>query len=229
MSIPVNLVYLIGTIPGIIIWLILFLARKDLRKESLIMGTLIGVLSVATSYYWWTFDWWQPPTLFGTRVGIEDFIVGFTTGGIMATAYEVLFKRRFSHRKINGHNHGAIIPLLLLAQITSWAFWGLGLTTFWASTIAMILVSTFILYLRKDLIRDAIYSAILMMIASLPLYYTIILIHPKWIDLTFNMPGISGFRPLGIPIEDLAFWLLAGFLFGPFYEYWQGKRLKSLV
>lgn len=96
-------------------------------------------------------------------------------------------------------------------------------------TIPGIIIWLILFLARKDLIRDAIYSAILMMIASLPFYYTIILIHPKWIDLTFNMPGISGFRPLGIPIEDLAFWLLAGFLFGPFYEYWQGKRLKSLV
>jgi len=40
---------------------------------------------------------------------------------------------------------------------------------------------------------------------------------------------LSGHRITGIPVEEIIFWFLAGFLFGPFYEYWQGVRLRRSV
>lgn len=98
------------------------------------MSILIGVLSVATSYYWWTIDWWKPLTFTGTKVGIEDFIMGFTTGGIIATLYEVLFKQALYKRKLHHHVSGGLTILLILAQITSWLIYGIGTTSFWAST-----------------------------------------------------------------------------------------------
>mgnify|MGYP007100182178 CR=1 FL=1 len=84
MSIPTEYGYLLGTLTLIIIWVIFYILRRDLRKEMVFMGLMIGVLSFVSGYHWWTVDWWRPATITGTRVGIEDFLIGFGSGGIMA-------------------------------------------------------------------------------------------------------------------------------------------------
>lgn len=63
------------------------------------MGFIIGSVSLLSSYYWWTKDWWLPHNITGTKVGIEDFIMGFTAGGIMTVAYEVIFLKRYIKSK----------------------------------------------------------------------------------------------------------------------------------
>lgn len=154
MLVPLNFVYLVATLPLVIVWIALFSLRKDLRKEMLIMSLIMSVVSVATSYYWWTIDWWQPPTIFGTKVGIEDFITGFAAGGIMAAIYEVVFKKKLYKRKKDKHEGRGIVLLLLLFQIMSWLFWGVGLTSFNASVISMAIIAMAMLFIRKDLFID---------------------------------------------------------------------------
>lgn len=227
MAIPIHFIYLTSLAPFCFIWVFIFIIRPDLRKEMLFMSLMIGVLSVATSYYWWTIDWWKPLTLTGTKVGIEDFLMGFTSGGIMATLYEVIFKKALYKRKLHHHLSGGFTILLILAQTTSWFIYGIGLTSFWASTLAMISTSIIMLLIRKDLVINAFLSGVLMLCVSLLFYSVIIILSPGWMDQTY-LSGLSGIKFIGIPIEELVFWFLAGLVFGPFYEYWQGQKLKFI-
>lgn len=227
MEIPLNFVYLVAMTPMVIIWLILFFLRKDLRKEIWTMSIFMAIISVFTAHYWWTIDWWQPPTIWGTRVGIEDLILGFFTGGFMTALYEVLFKKKLYRRQKDFYEGGGVILILLLILIMMWLFWGVGLTSFVASSISMTLVSIIMIIKRKDLFFDALGSGVLVTVASLPSYYLAMFVNSEWIDVTYSM--LSGIRITGIPIEELVFWFIAGFLFGPFYEYWQGKRLRKFA
>ncbi len=227
MLVSVHYTYLLALIPFGIIWILIFLKRKDLRKEMYTMSLIIGVLSVITSYYWWTVDWWKPLTFTGTKVGLEDFLMGFTTGGIMASIYEVIFKRGLYKRKLHHHISGGLTLLFLLAQTVMWLFWGVGLTSFWSATIAMIMVAFIMIFIRRDLFLSALLSGVLMAIISSLFYYTIIVISPGWIDQTY-LHGLSGLRLFGVPIEEYVFWFLSGVIFGPFYEYWQGEKFKKL-
>lgn len=220
-------IYLVSLIPFALIWILLFYLRKDLRKEMIFMSLLIGILSVITSYYWWTLDWWRPLGVFQNTI-LEDFIMGFTSGGIMATLYEVLFKRTFYKRKMHHHMSGGLTILLILAQMTSWFVYGIGVTTFWASTIAMTAVAIIMLVIRKDLFINSLLSGILMAAVSFLFYFFTILLSPNWLKVTY-LSGLSGIRLIGIPIEEFVFWFLAGMVFGPLYEYWQGERLKRLT
>ena len=192
----------------------------------LVMSLIMGVLSVMTSYYWWTIDWWRPLTITGTRVGIEDFIMGFTTGGLMTTLYEVIFKRALYKRKLHHHISGGLTILFLLGQTMMWLFWGIGLTSFWASAVGMFLVAIIMIFIRKDLLFNSIISGILMMLVSTLFYGTVILISPQWLHQTY-LSGLSGINVVGIPIEEFIFWFMAGLVFGPFYEYWQGEKLRK--
>jgi len=226
MEIPLNFVYLVAIMPMVIIWLVLFFLRKDLRKEIWIISIYMAFLSVVTAHYWWTIDWWQPLTIWGTRVGIEDFILGFFAGGLMTALYEVIFKKRLYKRKGNFHENRGLVLILLLVLLMSWLFWGIGLTSFVSSSISMLIVSILMIIKRKDLFFDALGSGVLVTIASLPSYYLAMFVNSEWIDATY--PMLSGIRITGIPVEELIFWFIAGFLFGPFYEYWQGKRLRKI-
>ncbi len=229
MTIPLEYGYIIGSLFFLVIWLAIFLVRKDTRHEMVVMSLLLGFISVVTAYYWWTQDWWHPATITGTRVGIEDFLVGFGSGGIMAVIYEVVFKRRLYKRSAQQHRSGGLTILFALAFFTSWFFWGVGLTSFWASTFAMILSALLLYYLRRDLFFNSLISGALMALISLPFYYSILVFVPNWVSTTYDFAHLSGILITGIPVEEIIFWFLAGMVFGPFYEYWQGERLRKVT
>lgn len=227
---PFDYAYVLAIIPLCLVWLLFFIFRPDLRREMVVMSVGIGILSVVTAYYWWTIDWWHPPTLTGTRVGLEDFVLGFAAGGIMAVAYEVLFaKRHYRMRRQCLHCPGQETLLLLLAFLTSWLFWGVGVTSFWASTIAMLVTASVLFYFRRDLFINGVLSGVLMTLISLPSYAVIMLVAPTWISEVYHFEALSGLMPLGIPIEEYWFWFFSGLVFGPFYEYWQGERTRKAI
>lgn len=221
--------YLLGAIALAPFWIALFILRKDTRRQMLIMSLTVGVLSLATTHYWWTVDWWQSPTITGTKVGIEDFVAGFFSGGIMSVAYEVLFSKQQYKNKTRKINSPDVVKLLLfMAFTTSFLFWGIRLTSFWASTIALIATASIMFYYRKDLLKNGIVSGLLMMCVSGASYATILTISPEWVSRAYKFETLSGELVFGVPIEEFVFWFLAGLFFGPFYEYWQGKRLRKL-
>lgn len=223
-----NLVYLLACVPLILVFLLFFLLRPDLRKEMLFTGVLIGCLSVVTAYNWWTKDWWHPATIMGTRVGLEDFISGFASGGIMAVGYEFFFQKRLYKIRPEARHLGGVTILLLLACLTSWLFWGIGLTSFYASAIAMTIVALVLFWNRQDLIIDGLMSGILMAAISTLSYLTIIYASPTWIAQTYDFHFLSGIFIGGVPIEEYIFWFLAGVLFGPFYEYIKSDSLRRI-
>ena len=220
--------YLIGTIIFLIPWTILFFFRKDYRKEMIFMSFAIGIGSVVTAYLWWTIDWWRPETITNTRVGIEDFLMGFSNGGIAAVLYGAIYKKRLSKhiKKIN--DVGTFNICLILFFIIAFLFWGFNITSFWASTIAMIIAAIYTLYTRRDLFFNALASGILMTIVSLPFYHFLTLLFPDFIYRTWMFQHLSGIIIIGVPLEDLIFYFLFGFIIGPLYEYWQNKRLVSI-
>jgi hypothetical protein len=222
--------YLAATLPLLVIWIVFYALRKDIRKEMLVVSILVGLLSVITAHYWWTIDWWKPATITGTVVGIEDFLAGFGSGGIIAVAYEVLFRKRLYHTRTKAaHQPSAFTVLLLIAFLMSWLFWGVGLTSFWASTVAMIAAAAVLFYFRRDLFLNGVLSGVLMAAISSLSYFTIMFLSPEWIPNTYLFDTLSGHLLLGVPIEEFVFWFFAGLVFGPFYEYWQGERCRKMV
>lgn len=220
-------VYLIALIPFCIIWLFLFLKRKDLRKEIFFTSVLIGVLSVLTSYFWWTKDWWRPLTITGTLVGIEDFIMGFASGGTMSVVYDFLSGKTYSKRETQKHFLPIIMLVFFMVCLMFYLLLVIGLTSFWSCVITLTLTILFIDYSRKDLFFDSLISGVSMLLISITFYLVILLLSSTWVGNTY-LQGLSGFRIWTIPIEEFVFWFLAGMWVGPFYEYTFGKRLKNL-
>ena len=173
------------------------------------IGLLAGIFSVLTSYFWWTKDWWQPLTITGTTVGIEDFITGFTSGGIMAAIYGFVFDKKYKNICPTPRPISAFFILLFLICLTGYLFWAIGTTSFWAVTISLILSIIFIVFVRRDLFYNALFSGLAMMIVSILSYMVIIYCSKTWIDNTY-LNGLSGLRIWNVPIEEFVFWFLAG-------------------
>ena len=227
MFVPDKYIYLLATIPFCLIWILLFVKRKDLQREIIFLSIFTGILSVLTSYFWWTKDWWRPLTITDTVVGIEDFLLGFFTGGIMSVIYDFIFKKCY----INTSSKKATLngPLLIIftACLMEWLFIKVGLTSFWACTITLTLTVIFMILIRRDLFFDSLVSGVSMMLISVLFYFIIIILSSTWINNTY-LNGLSGFRIANVPIEEFIFWFLAGMWIGPFYEYTTGKRVRNM-
>lgn len=96
-----------------------FIRRKDLRREIFFISILISIISVLTSYCWWTKDWWRPNTVTGTIVGIEDFIIGFTAGGIMSVIYDFIFNKGYQKINLKHNPLNIYLSLLFMACFTA--------------------------------------------------------------------------------------------------------------
>ena len=228
MTIPDQYLYLFATLLFLVFWLILYHHRKDLRKEMLFMSLCIALAGLFAEYFWWTTDWWRPMTITGTRIGIEDFLLGFTNGGIAAVIFEEVFKERFYKRKNLERHWSAIFLVILNFVIMAGSFWYLHFTSFWATTFGLFITGSLIIFFRHDLWIDAVMSGVLVAILFLPFYWILILLSPDIIEKTWLFDHLTGSRITGVPIEDIVFYFLVGFAVGPFYAYWQGERLRAM-
>ncbi len=214
--------YLVAIIPYSIIWLFCYLKRKDTRSEMLWVSFFMAIASVLTAYWWWTLDWWHPVTITHTRVGIEDVLLGFFSGGIMAAAYHVLFRE---HLKKIRHEHailarGSVLVFLALVGL----LFHFGVTSFWASTYVMMVGIAVMIIDRPDLAPSALVSGALMVLCSVPGYAIALSYGHDAISQIYDFRYLSGNLICGIPIEEFVFWFLAGAIWGSFYEWMKGFR-----
>ncbi len=229
--IPQKYAYLVGTLVFLIIWILLYKHRKDLRKEMIAMSIFIAIAGVIAEYLWWTADWWRPQTVTNTLVGFEDILLGFTNGGIAAVLYEEIFRRSLYKRKQHVNHLQCFFFVIAIFLIMGTSFWFFRHTSFVATTIALALGGGMLIVLRRDLFWSALINGMLMAIVSLPVYYFLILTSPNFVAKTYLLNNLTRVTITGIPLEDIVFYFLVGFIVAPLYEYWQcmGLRKISLV
>lgn len=195
------------------------------------MGLLFSIASPIGGYLWYTVDWWRPETITSTRIGIEDVLLGFSNGGIIAVVYEVVFRKKLKDKKevLDPKSLKKISFIMLLTfLIMVFGFSVLGLHSFYANMIGLLIPSLMILYKRNDLIRNAIFTGILTVVLSIPVYLIMELIFPGSIVHNWYIEKLSGILFLGIPIEDLIWYFFAGAWGGPLYEYCRNLKLKNI-
>ena len=223
-------IYFVSLTPFALVWACLCWRRPDLRTEMLVMGGLCVFMAIASDQYWWTINYWRPENITHTRVPyIEDIFFGVFVGGVAAVLYEVLGRKRHAQlRRTCTHCAGGLTLLLLLASITSWLFWGIGITSFYASAAALLIVACVMFTTRRDLFMDGLLNGLLLVLLSIFSYALILVLSPSWIDHAYLSQYLSGIRIEHVPVEEFIFWFLTGLVIGPLYEYWKGQRLMPL-
>lgn len=212
--------YLIGACIPLLLWIIIFLIRKDVRKEMLFISVFSGVLAPLISLVHLR-DWWSPQTCTGTAVGIEDVIFAFAIGGLAVSLYEFCCKKFFVVKKSKAHNKevalvigsGIIVFFVLSFLVNSIiGFIGMSLVT-----------SSIILFFRRDLFKYAMLSSLLLVIVGIPIYFIVESVTPGWIMHTWMLENFSGIFFLGIPFEEVLWYFFAGLSASMVYKFWQNK------
>lgn len=221
--------YLIVSSIILLVWLLLFVLRKDVRKEMLFVSILVAIAGLFAELLIWTNDWWHPQTITNTIIGIEDFMYGFGTGGIAAIIYEEVFRRRhYKDVRLNIKPFIVVFPSVLFIILFFTLFFIFKLHSFYSNIFAYIVAIAIIYTLRKDLIIYSLLSGSLLTLVSMPFYWIAILLDPNIISNTWFLHELSGKLILGIPIEDLVWLYFTGLLIGPLYEFVFGYGVRKM-
>lgn len=223
--IPLKYAYFAACISYLILWVYLFRSRSDLRKAMITMSLIGGIASLAMAFFW-TSDWWRPQTLTSTRIGIEDFILGFSNGGIASVIYLRVFNKKFYESNHKSTVYSLTI-LSLMSFITFWALYDLlNFNSFSAWAISATVFSIVLINTRRDLFKPCLINGLLMVLVAVPLYYLSKILVPEALKTFYLFPLQPDIRLYGVPIQELIFYFVFGFMIPLVYEYWHGIKLK---
>lgn len=224
-----NAAYLIGTIMFIPLWVIIFLARKDLRKCILFISLLGGISSLLTEAFF-VADYWHPITITGWEVSFEDFMFGFFVGGIAAGIYKTLFKKKFAKNLEMTLYKKRKTAALLLVIYLSFVFLNkvLEINSMGAIITVFGVVIFSIMLKRRDMILNVFISGILMASISIVFYFFYTRIFPDIIQKWWYLTKLSGLTLNGIPIEEFLWFYVLGMFTGPFYEFVTGTKFDKV-
>ncbi len=218
--------YLLGNLFFIIVWVALFIYRRDLRKEMLIMSLVIAPMGPISEIFYLR-DYWHPELFNGWAIGIEDLIFGFAIGGIAAVIYEELFGKKHVKRHLAAH------PKWMFAVAIfgiAWMFIGnmlLGFNSIYVSILGFLIIGTSILFFRHDLLKDALFSGLLVGGIMFLFYLIFGVIFDGLVQKWWLLKNISGILVFGAPLEELMWGFGWGFVAGPAYEFINGLRFKK--
>ena len=208
-------------------WLILYLIRKDLRKQMIWASMITAIGGLFCERYWYTQDWVTPLTITKTLVGVEDLVLGWGAGGIGAVLYKEIF-RKDDYKYIKYHHRQfLILPIIIGFILADMLFRHFGYFSFYANLLGFGLIVAVIFSIRRDLIREAIGGGFLLVVVSLPIYWLTFHFFPGWRESYWNMTNISKLYFLKIPYEDIVWWFLVGMILSIVYDYTHGMKVRK--
>lgn len=152
----------------------------------------------------------------------EAVVFGFTFGGIAAVIFELLFHKKL---KTVPHPHRIHLNWLVFGPIAFLLLEILSPSTFGVNiALGFFIQAMILIYLRKDLLWDALLSGVFLGIVYMFFYYVFFTIIPgQTIGLWFS--EATGIMFLGVPVEEFVAIFAFGLLWGPLYEGVKGYAL----
>jgi hypothetical protein len=204
-------------------WTVLFIHRKDLRREMLIMSALAAPLGLfdffAVPLYW------QPVTMFGSLYNIENILYTFSLGGITAVLYSEVARKAPRHMH-TWHKTASLIvfsiTLAVLVLFASLQIFNPAIVLY----IALLCGLGAILYFRKDLVRGTVVGALcfgILYFIVLKLWMTLFPDTVTW----FVFEGMPKLYVWGVPLWELTFGIIFAAYWGNVYELLFGYRLVN--
>lgn len=220
----IKYLYFFGSIVGLLIFVLIYLKRKDLRFRMITAGVGVGIVGIFSEYVFFQ-DYWKPPLLFKLENfgGIEDFFFGLAFGGIGVVVYDVVFHKRLK-RKF--HPQKWIIPVVIFSEFVSvyLFFHVLKINSIYASAIGFIIPVIIIIFFRKDLLKEIIFSAILAGLLLVSVESFLLLFAPTYLEKYFLLHGEVILIFGNAPITELIWGLSFGALAGPLYDFKEGTK-----
>jgi hypothetical protein len=228
MSLSYHYAYFVGTILFWVAWVACAVVGKSYRSEMR-WGSLIAAPMALTSLLFVP-EYWTPPSLFDLdqriRVGIEDFLWAAAVGGIAAIVGEILLKERLrAVRKTRHKRH--YIPFVVAGVFFLALRFGLHWKTMNSTIVALAACAGLLAYLRPNLIRLMLASALSFTILYFVLFLLLLALYPEFVQRYYTLRNLLGIFVLGVPIEELLFAATGGAVWSVAYEYVHGYRLEA--
>ncbi len=217
--------FFLGTLYFAIITLIMYIRMPSHRRGMIILGLSIFWTGLVAEYFWFIRDWWHPETITGTIIGPEDFIFSFTHVIIPIFIYKFVFRRandknlELTKNLINASIRRILFCFFLPFAVAGVLFGIFHISSVISVSIGFILAGFLVLLKRKDLLSEMLWSALLMVVITVPIYLILEFVLPGSIQKLWYFSKLTGITFLKIPIEDMLFYLLLGFAMGGLYEY----------
>ncbi len=189
-------------------------------------------VSVLTSFFGLTEpffvpEYWEPPSLFNlaqtTGFDIESLIFAFSIGGLATVSYEVIRKTRYlkfsklDKQHLRHRYHKLIIMSAPLAFILLYTFTGWNII--YVTIASLFIGGVFSLYCRPDLKYKMFLGSIIFFAFYFIFFVALNLFFPNWTMEVWNLGKLTGIMVLKVPLEELLFALVLGFLWSGLYEH----------
>jgi len=218
LSLPYQYVYITGCAILAVFWFLIYLARKDLRREMLwasLWGMPFGLID-----YFLVPRYWNPESLFGLikkfGVGPESFIFFFLMAGIVSVVYEFLWRKKTAKSRVKKHIR--YLPFLIGAAVFCLMLFIFPDSAIYALIAGGAAGALATIYLRPDLWPQVIASAF---IFSLLYFLVLFLVNQIFFGMVqnfYNLKNTWGILVFGLPLEELAVAFFAGAFWSTFYE-----------
>jgi hypothetical protein len=218
-------VYLAWSLILLAVWALVFRANPLGRRKMWRMSVWTAPLGLTEPLF--VPAYWSPPTLFdlAARTGfdLESLLFSFAIGGLASSLYDAwrpiaLQQLPAEERRSGRHRfHGLALasPLLIFPVLDFVA----QLNPIYSAALAMASGAIASAACRPDLLPRMLMGAIVLMLLYSAYFFTLGLAYPDYVDHVWNAGAISGWRILGIPVEELMFAATLGLLWSSLYEH----------
>lgn len=223
--------WLVFSLILLIIWLVIFIFRKGLRKEMFWVSLFTMPFGLTEPLF--VPEYWNPPSLFNlassTGFDIESLIFTFSVGGIASVIYESIFRTKYKKMSM-GEQHGKRHRYHLLALFSPiiafvFLYFLTGLNPIYSAIIAMFMGGVAAATCRPDLKKKTLVGGFLFLALYFVGFSFLNIIYPGSVEKIWNLSAISGILVLGVPLEELFFAFSLGTFWTNVYEHALGYRI----
>jgi hypothetical protein len=215
-----------------LIWLILYICRKDLRYEMFFSSLLFLPFGLTQPLF--VPEYWNPIVFF--RIfgifDIESLLWCFFTGGIVAVFYEEIFglKLRKLRNSRKSRKHAYVIYFLMILMVLSMIFikYFTVFSVIRYSFIAMIFIFLYFVISRPDLFSKSIFSGFIFMIFYIISLLFVDIIFSGFILNQWTIQGSIGIKLFYIVIEEYIYAFLFGVVWSVVYEEINNIKLNKI-
>lgn len=203
-----------------LIWLGLYLSRRDLRREMMQLSICCAPLGVLGEFFYRQ-DYYFLTVLYPFIWQVQAALIGFVYGGVAVALYagfrHIYFRRKHGTKP----KHPLWLPTLAVGG-SLFMFLGMqyvGINSIYLSMAVLMLGGLSILIFRPDLLSYAIGSGVAVAVIFGIFYLLFQIAFENAIQQYWNTTALSWGFIWGIPVEELVWAFSWGFLVGPAYEF----------
>lgn len=208
---------------------VIYFVRTDLRqmiKRLFFIGGFMGIIAE----YWYFKDYWRPPTLLGVaKVSIEDFLFGVSAVCLGAVLYKFVYKIKYTD-SMYPKRYKLLCAYFVLGYGSMIIFNGmLHINSIFVSYFIFLIISAWMISLRKDLLVPSLMSGVLLTLFALVVYVILFdLLSPHyWGSYWLLVHTRYGVKLFGnIPLTELFWYFSWGCLAGIAYDFTTGNGLN---